>query len=264
MTDEAVAEVVEEELPESVETEPSEETETASGEDEATESAEAEEAKPSDSSPEKKDDGFQKRIDELTKRYYQEKQQADEYRQQLEAIQRQQTQKPEPGKTLADFEYDEAQFANYQRELAKEEARAETEAMARQQQQKARMLDFQVSESKFAETAEDYFKLTRQDYPVSPAMAEAIIGSEFGPQVNYHLAKHPDIAARIAQMSDFDAAREIGRLEATVSVKKPSISEAPPPTPKIKPKDARTEKSLTDPMSQAEFEKRRRAVIAKR
>lgn len=263
MADEAVAEAVEEELPESVETEPSEEPEAASGEDEATEKAEAD-AEPSDSSPEKKDDGFQKRIDELTKRYYTEKQQADEYRQQLEAIQRQQSEAPQPGKTLADFEYDEAQFASYQRELAKEEARAETEAMARQQQQRARMLDFQVNESKFAEKAEDYFKLTRQDYPVSPAMAEAIIGSEFGPQVNYHLAKHPDIAAQLAQMSDFDAAREIGRLEATLSVKKPSISEAPPPTPKIKPKDARTEKSLTTPMSQAEFEKRRRAVIAKR
>jgi len=80
--DEAVAEPVEEEVNEIDESVDADEDEDVN-ESEAAESEDKgkveEETKPEESSASKKDDGFQKRIDELTHRYYQEKQQREHF-----------------------------------------------------------------------------------------------------------------------------------------------------------------------------------------
>jgi hypothetical protein len=87
--------------------------------------------------------------------------------------------------------------------------------------------------------------------PVSATMGDAIMGSELGPKVLYHLGSHPDEAARISKLSPIDQVREIGKLEHSLSqaaaalasgeeeeeeVPPPSaksaISKAPPPVPR--------------------------------
>jgi hypothetical protein len=67
--------------------------------------------------------------------------------------------------------------------------------------------------------------------PISRAMHETIIESEHGPELAYHLATHPDEAARIAKLSPLAAARELGKIEAAITTP-PAKPAAAKPLPK--------------------------------
>jgi hypothetical protein len=54
-------------------------------------------------------------------------------------------------------------------------------------------------------------------------VVEAILHSTKGPQIAYFLAKNPEITSRLNQLSPFEVALEIGRLEERLT----------PPTPKV-------------------------------
>lgn len=70
--------------------------------------------------------------------------------------------------------------------------------------------------------------------PISPAMAEVMMETERGPEVAYYLAGHREEAARIAKMQPLAAARELGRIEATLSAPKPKTeTQAPKPVPTL-------------------------------
>ena len=51
--------------------------------------------------------------------------------------------------------------------------------------------------------------------------------SERGPELAYHLAKHPDVLERLNGMTERQADRELGRLEASLQV--PAAAPAEPP-----------------------------------
>lgn len=80
--------------------------------------------------------------------------------------------------------------------------------------------------------------------PIPAHVAQILMDSDYGPQVAYKLARNPSLAAEIAQMSDREAARAIGRLEAEASPKPRKISSAPPPVETV---TARTGASGFDP-----------------
>ena len=110
----------------------------------------------------------------------------------------------------------------------REEAMAKSdveEAQQRQQQAAA-----QEWEAKIAEGRERYSdfdaKVGNPNLPIAPHVGQAIIASEMGADVAYHLASNPDQAFRLSQMDPMSAAMEIGRLEAVLSV----------PPPKTEPK----------------------------
>jgi len=67
--------------------------------------------------------------------------------------------------------------------------------------------------------------------PITEPMAEAIRASDIGPEVAYYLGSNVAEAARIAKLSPFVQAKEIGRIEATLAsappVKKTSSAPAP-------------------------------------
>jgi hypothetical protein len=67
--------------------------------------------------------------------------------------------------------------------------------------------------------------------PITPAMAETIQASEIGPEVAYYLGSNPKEADRIAKLSPFLQAKEIGKIEAKLAdnppVKKSSSAPAP-------------------------------------
>lgn len=90
----------------------------------------------------------------------------------------------------------------------------------------------------------------------------AIIESEVGPQVLYHLSKHPDDAERIADLSPLRQVAELGKLETKLSapVKKPSNAPAPP-NPLNSGKTASS--GITGNESQAEYEAKRKAQGAR-
>ena len=83
-------------------------------------------------------------------------------------------------------------------------------------------------------------------------MAETIRASDIGPEIAYHLGSNPKEAERIARLSPYLQAKEIGRIEAKLAdappVKKTSSAPAP-----IRPVTARASTSgvtdTTDPRS---------------
>ncbi len=66
--------------------------------------------------------------------------------------------------------------------------------------------------------------------PITPAMGELIKTSEVGADVAYHLGQNRALAAQIAQLSPVEAARAIGRIEASLQQPRPRTeTNAPDP-----------------------------------
>lgn len=69
-----------------------------------------------------------------------------------------------------------------------------------------------------------------KDLPVTPAMGDIIMTSDNGPDVLYFLGQNRALAAQIAAMHPVEAARAIGRIEATLTLPKPRTeTNAPAP-----------------------------------
>ena len=224
----------------------------------------AEKPEPSESSPEKKD-GVQKRIDELT-RLRREQERETNYWKELAQKTQVAPDPVEPGKTLADFEYDEGKYTEYLTNSAKADAVAEVDTRLTEEKQARARADFTTKEADFSKSVDDYYIVTRnQDLKISGEMVEACQGSDEGAAVLYYLGKNPEVAERLAAMPPLSMAREMGRIEATklVAEKAPSVSKAPKPVPKLAPTDA---KVTVDPanMTDSQFRKWREKAIANR
>jgi len=89
--------------------------------------------------------------------------------------------------------------------------------------------------------------------PMSATMAQTIMDSEKGPEIAYHLSANRELAQRIKSMEPLAAAREIGRIEATLSLPKTRTeTQAPPPPKTLKGSVSGPTKKLAD-MSMAEY-----------
>lgn len=108
--------------------------------------------------------------------------------------------------------------------------------------------------------------------PITDVMAETIRASEIGPELAYHLGSNPKEADRIAKLTPFLQAKEIGRIEAKLVAEPPVKKTSSAPDP-IRPVTARATNSgvtdTTDPrstktLSDSEWiEAERRRQIAK-
>ena len=88
--------------------------------------------------------------------------------------------------------------------------------------------------------------------PITDAMAEAIQSSDVGPDVAYYLGSNPKEAARIAQLSPIQQAREIGKIEVKLTTTPPvkKTSSAPAPiTPVTAKNSGAPAVDTTDPRS---------------
>lgn len=104
--------------------------------------------------------------------------------------------------------------------------------------------------------------VSNSDVPMTQVMQQAIMESEAGPKLAYHLATHPEDASKIAGMTPIGAVRALTLIEE--GFKKPvAVTQATPP---ITPTGSRSAsiKSLVDVKDFDEFAKRRAAQIAKR
>lgn len=100
------------------------------------------------------------------------------------------------------------------------------------------------------------------DVPMTQVMQQAIMESDLGPKLAYHLATNPADAERIAGMTPIGAVRALTLIEE--GFKKPvAVSKATPPITPVGSK-ATSIKSLLDVKDFDEFSKRRAAQIAKR
>jgi len=169
---------------------------------------------------------LQDRIDEITRQRHEAQREAAYWRGIAEAAQ--------PKEAPADAEEPKPEafedYGAYVRALAKFESRALVKAefaQQRTQQQRDAQATTWQQRAEAAKTELPDFEqvMSASTAPMSAAMAEAIKGSDIGPKVAYHLAQNPDIATRLSRLEPMAAAREIGRLESSLSVK-------PEPTPK--------------------------------
>ena len=67
-----------------------------------------------------------------------------------------------------------------------------------------------------------------KDREVKPHVTELVIESEKGGLLAYYLAKNPDVLTKLNGMSERDATKEVGRLEARLILAKPKTATAAP------------------------------------
>jgi hypothetical protein len=132
---------------------------------------------------------------------------------------------------------DQRRVERFAKEAEKEaeSAREAVKALDQRERHAARQsFEAQVEEAKGRYV--DYDAVARApDVPVSDFMADLIVTSDMGPDVLYHLGQNRALAAQIAQMPQVEAARAIGRIEATLNAPKPRTeTQAPAPITPVK------------------------------
>ena len=233
---------------------PEAETSEPVEEAEQSEPSEEKEAKPTEER--KQNPKLEKRFSEITKQREQARQEAAqerEARQKLEAEiaairQQQQPQqaknadeKPQPSQFTDAFEYAEA-LADWSAEQAL--VRRDKEDLQRRADEAQQKVISSWANKVAAAKAEipDFDDMVASSgVAVSDPIRDAILESDVGPQILYHLAKEDDLAKKIASMSPYAALREIGKLEAKFE-KQPETkasnpvgkSKAPPPISPIR------------------------------
>lgn len=189
--------------------------------------------------------GVQQRIDEITRARHEAEREAAYWRQRAMAGTESKAQpsanepppKPTPDKYQDYAEYVEALTdwktdQKVREALSARDSEQAKQAEGRVQQTKQQAFAERVQQARTSIT--DYDEVVGlSDLPIAQHVGEVLLDSDVGPQLAYHLAKNPDLANRLNQMSPTAAAREIGRIEA--SIEKPvepvakSTSKAPPP-----------------------------------
>lgn len=170
------------------------------------------------------------RINELTKRAHEAEREAQRWREAAERKTADPSEKPNPDKfgsydeyveALADWKADQRVAESFKRRDAERSQAAEARAA------EAKAQAWAERQSEFREATPDYDAVVgKSSVQVAPHVVDALLDSDSGPELAYHLAKHPETVKRINSLSPLAAAREIGRIEATLSN---------PAAPQIKP-----------------------------
>lgn len=113
-----------------------------------------------------------------------------------------------------------------------QQARAALSAITEEQRQ-ARVQsiadELPAARARFADLDSALAVASRADI-VSPELADLVLDSEDPLGLTYHLGKNPDLARALSAMPERERARQIGRLEASLTAPQPKIkSDAPPP-----------------------------------
>lgn len=218
--------------------------------------------------------GVQRRIDKITRARYEAEARAKMLEERLTAIEQRQTREApkDPGTPKID-QYDNfddyvaakaAYIADQRIEstLTERERRQTAEREATERTKTVESWNKRV-EKATAEMPDFEEVIASSEVPMTEPMQQAIMESDVGPKLAYYLANNPDEARDIARMSPIGAIRTLGRIEERLSKpaeKKPTS--APAPLTPISG-SAKVSKDPSE-MSQAEFEKWRKSVIAKR
>ena len=231
LAEEAPVEAVVDENP----TEPTEEAEEQSGQ-------EAEEIKATEEK--KSNPKLEKRFSELTKQREDARKEAQREREHRESLENrlkeieeratprpveiQENVKPQPHQFNDAFEYAEA-LAEWSTEQALIN-RDKQEAERRAQEERNKVLDSwnkRLNDAK-ADLPDFDDMVASSDVVVSDHIRDAILESDVGPQILYHLAENPDLADKLNSGSPISALRQIGRLEAQFERKEAPVAESKP------------------------------------
>jgi len=210
----------------------------------------ADEPKPVEEGEKKPNPKLEKRFSELTKQREMARQEADRERQRaadlearLEALEKgskpvkqdEPNKEPQPSDFTDAFEYAKA-LAEYSTAKALENRdKQEAERKANEERQKV-MTSWQTKLEVAKSELPDYEDMiASSDVVVSDQVRDAILDSDVGPKILYHLAENPEVATKISGLSLTSALREIGKLEArfekTAEAPKPAVRKSNAPAP---------------------------------
>jgi hypothetical protein len=221
------------------------------------------------------------RFDEVTKQRDFARQEAEQARikaqeleQELKAIKSQaapkeqsRDEKPRPDQFVDAFEYAEA-LADWSAENAVMRARQEDVERKMQEERNKVIESWNTRVETTKSDLPDFDEMVASsDVVVSDQVRDAILESDVGPRILYHLAENPEVADKISKASLITALREIGKLEARFEKKEPVEvkpvavkSKAPAP---IKPLNATSSEQAiitdTDKMTYAQYKAMRQA-----
>lgn len=183
---------------------------------------EAEIAKPTEETEKKPNPKLEKRFSELTKQREQARQEAERERQRARELEDRLTalekgnqpvkvedpdQEPQPSEFTDAFEYARA-LAKYAADNAlKNRDKIETERKLNE----AWKSKVEAAKSEIPDYED---MVASSDITVSDQVRDAILESDNGAKILYHLAENPEIAEKINSLSVISALREIGRIEA--------------------------------------------------
>ena len=136
-------------------------------------------------------------------------------------------QEPQPSQFSDAFEYAKA-LAEYSTERALAE-RDRQVALAREQEAQQKIIQSWAQKVQAAKAELPDFDdlVASSDVVVNNAVRDAILESDVGPKILYHLAENDDLARKIAGMNPNAALREIGKLEARFEAKPETAQTAP-------------------------------------
>lgn len=232
MDEEIIGNEIEEVLPES-----SDELETA---EETEESAPQEE----ELEPVSKKTSIQKRIDELTRKRHEAEAKGEYWKGRFESLIQGETKElptskddtpPKPKES--DFE-DYAEFVEALADWKTDVKLAKIESKQKQSKEEEYFENWkEQGTKKFSDFADVVLRQPRDGGPyISQAMADAIKLSPQSHELAYYLGKNKEESARISELSPLAAARELGKIEAKLSLPTPikakKTTDAPAP---IKP-----------------------------
>lgn len=148
--------------------------------------------------------------------------------------------RPDPAKFMDAFEYAEKLADWSARQAIKNKEKQDTEAKQNEERNKV-VESWKSRQDNFAKETPDYRDMIESsDISVADHIRDAIIESEVGPHLLYHLASNPEVAEKLNGMKPINALREIGKLEAKLEKSKaeekpaPRVSKAPEPINPIK------------------------------
>jgi len=135
--------------------------------------------------------------------------------------------KPQPSQFSDAFEYAEA-LAEYTADKRIGEMKQQ-EAEAKQAEERQKVINQWTSKVEAAKaTLPDFDDIVASsDVVVNDDIRDAILESDVGPQILYHLAENDEVAKKIAGLSPKQALREIGKLEARFEAKPEAEKPAP-------------------------------------
>lgn len=215
--------------------------------------------------------GVQPRIDELTRARREAEREAAYWRQVATQGQAQPSAQAAPQKPTPDQFDDYGAYVEALTDWKAEQAVAKRmELDSTRKVAETRAQTFAERQAQARTTMPDYDEVVGgSNTPIADHVGEAMLESELGPQLAYHFAKNPDVLMRLNGMSPVAAAREMGRLEATLGTKAaapaaPSkkLSATPPPAGTLGSQGRATKPSLAT-ASMEEYMAQRKAQGAR-
>lgn len=239
-------------------------------------------ATPSDSPPEQeaRESGAQKRIRELTWKQREAERRAEAAEQRLRDIESQKPAEESPSdiKIPVESEYDDPEqyrkdLDTYTRSIHRQEEDRRERTRTAQQSELERQQRLSAYQDKCAAYAADHPEFVEDVTAASkagvlgdsPHVLEYMTESEVPAEMTHYLAKNPDHAARIEAMSPTAAARELAKVELSISQAQPKkLSDAPPPMTDIDDGGTTDPSAFTGKESVDEWMEKRRAQLRNR